>query len=189
MARGAIAARSLGTRPIAALSLVIALLLLGGCGFHLRGVQSATLPTRLSVLRVTMAGGAAFPPLLVRMRDALRTETGAHLVDTPAPGVPTLTLWGESISSEVAAIDVTGRATEYMLDYQVSFSLVDAAGRQIIPPRTIKIQREYSFNKLNVLATERENQFLQNDMRRDAVHQIIRQLAAVDVGRDARHAH
>ncbi len=169
--------------------LVIAgLLLLGGCGFHLRGLQSAELPARLSALRVTMGGGAAYPPLLVEMRDALRTETGTRLVNNPAARVPTLTLWGENIGSEVAAIDVTGRATEYILDYEVSFSLANAAGRQIIPARTIKIQRQYSFNKLNVLATERETGFLQNDMRRDAVQQIIRQLVAVGAGQGGGHA-
>ncbi len=162
------------------LTLVAGMLVLGACGFHLRGMRSAMLPPQLSKLRVTMAGGAAYPPLLVEMRNTLRTETNTRLVDNPSARVPTLTLSGEIISSEVAAIDITGRATEYMLDYRVSFSLADAAGRPIIPTRTIKIQREYSFNKLNVLATERENQFLQNDMRRDAVRQIIRQLAMLN---------
>ncbi len=166
----------------AARLLVVAGVLLGGCGFHLRGTRHAVLPAQFSVLRVTMSGGTAYPPLLVEMRDALRTEAGAHLTDNPAVHVPTLTLWGESIGSEVAAIDITGRATEYLLDYRVSFSLSGADGKPIIPARTIKIQREYGFNRLNVLATERENAFLQDAMRRDAVRQIIRQLALVGEG-------
>ncbi|MHB8346455.1 MAG: LPS-assembly lipoprotein LptE [Acidiferrobacterales bacterium] len=174
---------------VARLLAVVGLLSLGGCGFHLRGLQSAELPARLSALRVTMGGGAAYPPMLVEMRDALRTETGTRLINNPAARVPTLSLWGENIGSEVAAIDVTGRATEYLLDYEVSFSLTDAAGRQIIPARTIKIQRQYSFNKLNVLATGRETGFLQDDMRRDAVRQIIRQLVAVGAGQGSGHAH
>ncbi len=161
---------------------VAGFLSLGGCGFHLRGTQLAALPAQLSTLRITMGGGVAYPPLLVEMRDALRTETGARLTDNAAAQVPTLTLWGESISSEVAAIDVTGRATEYLLDYKMHFNLTDAAGHLIIPDRTIKVQREYSFNKLNVLGTERETGFLQNDMRRDAVRQVIRQLVAIGAG-------
>ena len=173
---------------ISRLLVVAGFLSLGGCGFHLRGTQHAVLPAQLSVLRVTMGGGSAYPPLLVKMRDALRTETDARLIDNAAARVPTLTLWGENIGSEVAAIDVTVRATEYMLDYEVSFSLTDASGRQIIPAHTIKIQREYRFNKLNVLATERENAFLQNDMQRDAVHQIIRQLVAVGASHESGHA-
>lgn len=154
-------------------------LLLSACGFHLRGVESATLPPQLSRLRVTMGGASAYPPLLVEMRDALQTEAGVHLVDDIAAHVPTLTLSGETITSEISAIDVTGTASDYIMNYKVSFSLTDAAGRDIIPSRTIKIQRDYSFNKLNVLATERENRSLQNQMRRDALDQIIRELASV----------
>ncbi len=152
---------------------------LGGCGFHLRGMEAATFPPQLSVMRVTMGGAAAYPPLLVEVRDALRTRAGVRLADDVAAKVPTLTLSGETITSDVVAIDVTGKATDYQLNYRVSFSLSDAAGREIIPDRTIKLEREYSFNKLNVLATERESRFLQDEMRRDAVEQIIRQLASV----------
>ena len=152
---------------------------LSGCGFHLRGVESTTLPPQLSRLRVTMGGASAYPTVLVELRDALRTEAGAHLVDDSAAPVPTLTVSGETITSEIAAIDVTGTASDYIMNYKVSFSLSDASGHPIIRDRTIKIQRDYSFNKLNVLATERENQSLQDQMRRDAIDQIIRELASL----------
>ncbi len=161
------------------LLLAVCSLPLGGCGFHLRGMGSATFPPQLSVMRVTMGGAAAYPPLLVEVRDALRTEAGVRLVNDVGAKVPALTLSGETTTSDIVAIDVTGEATDYQLNYRVSFSLSDAAGREIIPGRTIKLQREYSFNKLSVLATERESRSLLGEMRRDAVEQIIRQLAAI----------
>ncbi|MHB8454271.1 MAG: LPS-assembly lipoprotein LptE [Acidiferrobacterales bacterium] len=161
------------------LLLAVCSLLLGGCGFHLRGMGSATFPPQLLAMRVTMGGAAAYPPLLVEVRDALRTEAGVRLVNDVAAKVPALTLSGETVTSDVVAIDITGMATDYQLNYKVSFSLSDAAGHEIISDRTIKLQREYSFNKLSVLATERDSRSLLDQMRRDAVEQIIRQLASV----------
>jgi len=39
-------------------------------------------------------------------------------------------------------------------------------------------QREYTFDQFNVLAKEKEEEYLRDEMRRDAVQQILRQLAA-----------
>ncbi len=152
-------------------------MMLGACGFQLRGAGGATLPAELNVLRVSVPGGPAYPPLLVEMRNALQSQAGAQLVDTP--GVPTLTLLEESVDSQVLAIDSTGKASHYLLNYKLSFALTDAAGKELLGPQSVKLQREYSFDKLSVLAKEKEDEFLRREMRRDAVQQVLRRLAGV----------
>lgn len=147
------------------------------CGFQLRGAGGATLPAELSVMRVTAAGGPAYPPLLVEMRNALQTQAGVRLVDTP--GVPTLTLLAESADSQVLAIDSTGKVSNYLLNYSLTFALADAAGKELLGPQSVRLQREYSFDKLSVLAKEKEDEFLRREMRGDAVQQIVRRLARV----------
>ncbi len=155
-----------------ALSSLLAALALTACGFHLRGASAAALPSALSGLQVAMPGALVDPPLLVEVRNALRAQG----VDAAAQG-PTLTLLGEQFAVEVLAIDTTGRVSDYLLNYALRYRLNDSAGQTLIAPTSIKLQREQSFDRLNVLATEKEQNFLKESMREQAIAQLLRQLA------------
>lgn len=151
------------------------LLLLAGCGFQLRGAGATVFPPELAVMRVTMSGGGAWPPLLVEVREALRTQGGARLSEEP--GVPTLALYEEHAETQVLATDSSGRASDYLINYRISFALLDAAGKEWLPRQHIKLQRDFRSDRLNVLAGDRENEFLRREMRHDAVQQLIRRLS------------
>ena len=153
---------------------------LPGCGFHLRQAASANLPASLATLRVTMSDNRlAYPPLLVEMRNALIAQPGVTVEakDTKA-NVPLLDLFGEYFAAQVLAVDTAGKVSAYLLNYKVDFRLSDAAGKNMMEKQTVKLQREYSFDRFNVLAKEREEEYLKDEMRRDAVQQILRRLAA-----------
>lgn len=163
-------------------------LVLSGCGFHLRGTSSIALPPELSTLRVTM-GGAGFPPLLIEVRNALLALGNVRLTDDVSDGVPVLQLLGESSTSQVLAIDSSGRISAYLLNYRVDYSLTGADNKPLLPGQSIKLQREYGFDRLNVLASEKQSEFLQGEMRRDAAQQILRRLARFSsVGAAGSHA-
>lgn len=179
-------------RPAAVVSLYlvpcILYLFLSGCGFHLRGTSSIALPPELSTLRVTM-GGAGFPPLLIEVRNALLALGNVRLTDDVSDGVPVLQLLGESSTSQVLAIDSSGRISAYLLNYRVDYSLLGADNKPLLPGQSIKLQREYGFDRLNVLASEKQSEFLQGEMRRDAAQQILRRLARFSsVGAAGSHA-
>jgi LPS-assembly lipoprotein len=165
------------TRLTHAGSLILLLTMLSACGFQLRGVASATLPAELKVMRVTAGSGLIYPPFVVDIRSVLQSQAGVQLVD--APGVPTLTLLEERADSQILSIDSTGKVSSYLLDYRLTFKLTDAAGKELLGAQSVKLQREYSFDKLSVLAKEKEDEFLRNEMRRDAAQQILRRLASV----------
>lgn len=129
-------------------------------------------------MRVTSTG-STHGPLVIEMRNALSAQAGVQVVDTVDAGVPTLTLDKEFVESQVLTIDVTGKVSDYLLNYRVQYSLADAQGRTMIPTESIKLQREYTFDKLSVLAKEKEDEFLRREMQRDAVQQILRRLANV----------
>ena len=150
--------------------------LVSACGFQLRGASSVALPPELSSLRVTM-GGASFPPLLVEMRNALLALGNVRLTEDVSAAVPVLQLHTESSQSQVLAIDSSGRISAYLLNYRVDFSLAGADGKPLLPSQPVKLQREFTFDRLNVIATEKQSEFLQNEMRRDAAQQILRRLA------------
>ena len=151
-------------------------LLLTSCGFHLRGQESADLPPALSTLRLS---ATAYAPLTVEMRNALKGQAGVKIVEDLDIPAATLSLYGEVIESRVLAIDITGKISDYLLNYSVTFALTAVDGKPLLAPQTIKLQREYTFDKLNVLAKEKEDEFLRLEMQRDAVQQILRLLTRI----------
>lgn len=149
--------------------------LLAGCGFQLRGLGTAQLPPSLSTLRVVVQGSQEANDSLRRaMEDALRIQGGATI--TQAVDAPVLILTRENIDSQVLTLDASGKAGEYMLRYEIGFSLADASG-VLLQPQPLRLQRDYRFNPLNVLAKEQEEENLKRELRRDALSQIIRRLA------------
>ena len=160
-------------RGMFVLSLVAAL---SGCGFHLRDTSAVALPPELSNLRVTM-GGAGYPPLLVEVRNALLALGNVRLTDDVSAAVPVLQLHSESSTSQVLTIDSSGRISAYLLNYRVDYSLLGADKKPLLQNQSVKLQREYGFDRLNVIASEKQGEFLQNEMRRDVAQQILRRLA------------
>jgi LPS-assembly lipoprotein len=160
------------------LLLVTCNLLLVSCGFHLRGAGEYRLSPALATLRVVVEGSALQnDPLRAQMIEALRAQAGAEVVE--ATGVPTLTFFGERFSSRLLSVTSTGQANEYSLDYELSFRVADKDGRPLAPPQTVRVQRNQTFDRLNVLASEREEGELRREMQRDAVQQVLRRLAKI----------
>jgi LPS-assembly lipoprotein len=52
-------------------------------------------------------------------------------------------------------------------------------GKALAESQTIRVQRDHAFDRLNVLAKEREEQELRREMQRDAVQQILRRLSRI----------
>ncbi len=152
------------------------LLLLSGCGFQLRGAGTYKLPDSLATLRVIVQGSQSVnDPLRLAMEDVLRTQAGGTVVQTG--DVPLLILSTENIDNQVLTVDTSGKVNAYLVRYELGFNVVDAAAEPLLPPQTLRLQRDYRFNPLNVLAKEQEEETLRRELRRDALSQIVRRLA------------
>lgn len=148
------------------------------CGFHLRGTGKYELSPALATLRVAVMGSQQRnDPLLVAMKNALRTQTDIQVEDTGK--APLLQLYGERLDSQVLSVGSTGKVDEYLLKYEVSFRLIGQDGKSLSEPQTVRVQRDQTFDRLNVLATEQEIQEQRRQMRRDAVQLILRRLARI----------
>ncbi len=162
-------------------------LILGGCGFHLRTASEFALPPALSVVRVTMpANSLKYPGLVLAVRRAL-LDRGVTVVDKG--NVPSVTLLSETLTPLIVTINSNGGATAYLLDYEATFSLQGPHGRTLISPSTVRVQREYSFDPLNILAMAREQTYLEKRMRIAAARQIVWRLSTFrPAAQTARHA-
>lgn len=157
---------------------LLTLSLASGCGFHLRGRESVELPPALARVWVDMGASHAYPLLLVEMRNALAMQKGVILAEA-ATGAAVLTLYDEAFQSEseVASIGGAPITSGYILSYKVSYRLADAGGNALVPGKTVKLQRQHDYDRTNVVAKEKEQDYLRAEMQRDAVQQILRQLA------------
>lgn len=153
-------------------------LFLVSCGFHFRETGKVAFAPLLSTLRVMVENSQQQnDPLLVAMKNALRTQTDVQIVDTG--DAPLLVLFGERTDNQVLSVGSTGKAAEYLLKYEVSFRLTHKDGKVLSESQTVRVQRDHAFDRLNVLAMDREERELRREMQRDAAQQILRRLSHI----------
>ncbi len=150
-------------------------LTLSACGFHLRGQQAVALPPAFRHLRLVSSSVNA--DLRNIIEDVLVTQGGAIIADTnQAPittgdALPVLELKSEGINRQVLAVSVVGaKVSEYRLRYRLDYVWQQET-------QSIQLLREYTFDPLNVLAKEREQELLVYEMQHEAARQILRRLA------------
>ena len=160
--------------------------LITSCGFHLRGSQdlSAVLP-EVQIQGISKHGELG--------RELTRALTSAK-VNVLDESEILLSVTRDSFSKRVLSLDsTTGRANQYELSYQLSFSLVKRVKSEEVDPenvnpdakqklvdliasQSITEKREYLFDEDLVLAKADEETRLKNDMRQAAMLQLVRRL-------------
>lgn len=152
--------------------LLLALILtLGACGFQLRG--AAQLP--FQTLYVDASGSQVGPDL----QRGLRHGSNVKIANTPGEAQAVLRVLGENREKRILSLNASGRVSEFLLFYRLSFHVHDGKGKELMPVQQIELKRDLSFNDAQVLAKEQEEILLYKDMQNDAVQQVIRRLSAV----------
>lgn len=154
--------------------LILTLLSLTACGFHLRG--SFEIPPYLQTVQVLDASPAT--RIAPELKRALQNE-GVALTDDTAQANAVLRLQSESFTRRVQAVDADGKAQEYGLRYGVVFSVLGPDGAVWLNNASVSASRDLRFSEFAVLGTGGEEDQLRIEMRRDAVRGILRQLSRV----------
>lgn len=169
-------------------STILLTLLLSACGFHLRGQASYALPFK----SITVRAFNDFSPIVVALKQALQDQ-GVQIVDASdlpksdqlpedktnaSPTQLTLYVTSESTSKQILSLSGAGRVREFQLNYRVMLRVYDQQQQDWIFPATVDLQRNLPYADTLVLAKESEEAQLYQEMRRDAVQQIMRQLKA-----------
>lgn len=153
---------------------IAAALLLGACGFQLRGTGSFAVSPALSPLNVV--AGNVDNALVTELRQVLAAQPGLQLSEQGAAA--TLNLKQERIDSRVASVrTATAKAAEYQLRYALEFEVLGRDGAVWAPVQTVRFNRDYTFDPNRVIAKEHEQQELLRELRRDAVQHIVRRLS------------
>ena len=157
-------------RHLASLLIVASL---SGCGFQLRG---STPESRLAFASVHLDAPKG-TPLERELRDAIR-QSGTQLADAKSAEV-TLRVLSQAQERRVLTLNAQGKVREYSLTYRVRYEVADASNKKLLQPPEMAMQSILSYSEEQVLAKEQEEKLTYDDMRRDAVAQIMRQLTRV----------
>ena len=146
---------------------------IAGCGFQLRGSNS-NLPYKTLYIA---------PPETADVRIWLQRYIGAtgqtKIVDSPKDAEAVFQQLQDSRIKTILSVNAQGRVTEYRLQLNYRFRLVDAKGRELVAPNEINLSRDISYSDSNILAKDLEEGLLWRDMNNDLVNQIVRRLSLI----------
>jgi LPS-assembly lipoprotein len=138
-----------------------------GCGFKLRGQQTYPFET------ISVPG---LSPLAVELQRGIAASSSQiKVVPSPTEAEAVLSLLGEQPEKVILSLNTQGRVREYQLRYLVTYRVSSSKGIDYIPPTSVLLTRDITFND-QVLAKETEESQLYREMRSDVVQQIIRRL-------------
>lgn len=147
---------------------------LAGCGFHLRG---STPDSRLAFDSVYVEAPKG-TPLERELRGAVR-GSGTKLAADPKAATVILRILNEARERKILTLNAQGQVREFSLTYRVNFEVADPTNLKLLPASEIALQSLLSYSESQALAKETEERMTFDDLRRDAISQIMRQLARV----------
>ncbi len=151
---------------------ILALLALSACGFHLRGSMPGDTSYAFKSLYVK---APAETPFVIALR---RMLISSKIAIAPSADKADLVLdvVSEQSSKQILSLSSAGRVQEYQLFYKVSLRAYDAKQVDWLPADEISLSRIMSYDDALALPKQQEEAMLFNDMRSDAVGQVMRRL-------------
>jgi LPS-assembly lipoprotein len=146
----------------------------GGCGFRLAGPPQLPFQSMYVAAPEYSSFGAEF-------KRYVASGGKTQLASSPKEAQAVLEILSETREQQILSLTSAGRVAEYLLRYRVSFRLRGSEGTDWIAPSEITLQRDLTYDTDATLAKENETEFLFQDMRNDAMQQLLRRLVAVQV--------
>ena len=148
---------------------------LAACGFQLRGSRPDAKLEFSSVHLEAVSGS----PLDRELRTAILAQGNTVLATDRKSADVTLRILKESQEKKVLTINAQGQVREYSLLYRINFDVIDKDNNRLLEPTELALQTFMSYSESQALAKETEERLIYNDLRADAVSQIMRRLSQV----------
>ena len=152
--------------------LLLAAILVQGCGYHLRG-QSPQVKAEggYSIHIRTVAG-----PLADAVKSRL-SVSGVREVDGIKGADYVLTLSGGQFERQVVSVSPeTGKVEEYLIIFTARISISDGGGKDLVIGQQIRVSGDYAFDEDAALGKFSEEETIREELLEQAAAQIIRRL-------------
>jgi LPS-assembly lipoprotein len=153
--------------------LILLLLSLAGCGFQPRG--SSGLPQDMAVTYIQ--GAKPWSSIYEEFRDALE-DRGAVVTGTRDEATAVLRILETESRRDVLTVDIGGKVQELQYVQMIRFQVTARDQQVLVPEQTVTARRDFVFNKTEILAKERESQFVRQALQRDVVNLAMLRIMA-----------
>lgn len=153
--------------------LLVTLLMLTACGYHLRGALD--LPEALKKMYVQ----GASPELSSAIERTFRATSG-ELVATASEAGMILNVIDEYYQRRTVSLSSTGYSNEYELIYRLTFDLLDSQGQKLISEQTIEVTESYynAQRSETLLSKDNEEIVLRQELYEEAVRTVVQRARA-----------
>lgn len=155
------------------LLLLVSVMVLSACGFHLRG--NYMLHSKIDKLYLTSAD--PYSELTRDLEAQLRREE-ITLLPYPTDDAPTVHLNSPKLDNRVVSVYEDGSDAEYERSYTVTGTVTTKDN--IKYPLEVQLHRDFTQDNRQALAKLRENEKIEKELHKMAADQIVRQLATID---------
>jgi LPS-assembly lipoprotein len=153
------------------LGLVLCMVGLAACDFHLRGYYEIPgFMQHLTVKTPPDASTTLRPELLLALQTAGIDTNGGNF---------TLEVVHDNLVKQTSALVTQTEVSEITLVYDVEYRLRYASGHAASDARHLLLRRGYQYDPTSIIGKTTEEDTLTSELRSDAVQQILRQLSAL----------
>lgn len=154
--------------------LLVLILSLAACGFHLR--EQAALPDALREVRIEVTD--PFSPIGQELGRALQ-RAGAVLHEDMADKVAVLRIHGDALITVPLSVSGSARVQEYQVVHRVEFDVLAADGTVLVARNVIERRRDYRFDETQALGAAAEDELARKELRRDTLAALLRRIEAI----------
>ena len=147
-----------------------AMVLVSACGFQVQ--TRAELPPEMQRTRLEVQS----PDSEFARRLEVHLEQNGVKVVTVLGDAAVLEVPLNRTRKEIQSIGDNARVREFRVRHTVKFRLLASDGTEMIPLQTFEQSRVYSFDEQDILAAEREDEFLRNDLADNLARMVVRRL-------------
>ena len=159
--------------------LLLAVILVQGCGYHLRG-QS---PQAKAGGGYSVHVSAVASPLADAVKSRLAVS-GVRVADGIKGADYVLTMAGGEFERQVVSVSPeTGKVEEYLIVFTVHISISEAGGEDLVIGQVIRVSGDYAFDEDAALGKFSEEETIREELLEQAAAQVIRRLNTL-AGRD-----
>jgi LPS-assembly lipoprotein len=154
----------------------VVLISLSACGFHLRSYNE--LPPAMHTLYLQTEN--PYGSFEASLRYNLRTS-GVILVDAANKAPITLKISKPLQTNSNLATGPSSQARTYSISYEVTFSLANAQGENLLPPQTLNTSRNLILSANQLPQSNNQIDILNRDMEQDIINRLQNRLRSKQI--------
>ncbi len=151
-------------------ALLICLLSLAACGFHLRGA------TDVPFKSIHIQGSTL---VISKRLDRTLKNNDVKILKSAEDAELQLELIGEESEKRIMSLSGRGVVREYELYYRIHYRTRLAGNELWSAPQTIEARRDFSYEDSQLLAKQAEEKQLNENMQKDVLNNLMRRLSAI----------